>query len=350
VEKDLTNALNLGQVEVSDNKAHKATAPLSHMVKNLDGLGRIDRLDLADCALPEDEKAELAKFLVRVFKNIYRTTKKGRHWFWKGATDGGYGRITVGKMKLQAHRLLYELFIKPIRDGYEVHHSCGLERCVRPDHLVQVSPGLNKRIRDLLADPEMHEQLVAEAKARGDWFVSIYEEGQDIEDLRRSIQGASTKKASSTEARKPVQPVKPDKAVKTAKEKRAPKGGAEISPEQDDACDKLDATERNRKAKETWFYSSWLRSRKRGDLCHRLFSAGIPEHYGPPKWLTLRLDPEEVEHYKWVTTLRYDPENAKHVSLITEVVLAWRRRQRERREERLARERRKAARAQKKAG
>lgn len=51
----------------------------------------------------------------------------------------GYGvirRKSGGVLsRWSAHRLVYELVIGPIPDGCEIHHTCGVKRCVNPDHL-----------------------------------------------------------------------------------------------------------------------------------------------------------------------------------------------------------------------
>lgn len=62
-------------------------------------------------------------------------------WAWTGwKTHDGYGGFTLGPDEggpktLYAHRVLYELFVGPIPEGYEVDHLCFNEGCCNPEHL-----------------------------------------------------------------------------------------------------------------------------------------------------------------------------------------------------------------------
>lgn len=66
-------------------------------------------------------------------------------WLWTGTlTANGYGRLRVGRKKVLAHRLAYELTNGPIPVGIRACHDCDknypvgdttYRRCVRPDHL-----------------------------------------------------------------------------------------------------------------------------------------------------------------------------------------------------------------------
>lgn len=68
----------------------------------------------------------------------------------------GYGRY--GKHSRPAHVLMYEMFVGPIPEGYEIDHtchnadkscpggtSCPHRACGRPDHLEAVTPAENRR-------------------------------------------------------------------------------------------------------------------------------------------------------------------------------------------------------------
>jgi hypothetical protein len=62
-------------------------------------------------------------------------------WPWIGIGDsGGYGRINVTRTRKPVHRVVYELFVGSIPDGHHLHHTCGNTRCVRPSHLLAVTP------------------------------------------------------------------------------------------------------------------------------------------------------------------------------------------------------------------
>lgn len=64
-------------------------------------------------------------------------------WFWTGFPSGGYGRIRVAGVRVQAHRYSYELHVGLIPDGLQVDHLCRNRLCVNPDHLEPVTPRQN---------------------------------------------------------------------------------------------------------------------------------------------------------------------------------------------------------------
>ena len=57
----------------------------------------------------------------------------------------GYGRAWFKRKMTLAHRLLYEMMVGPIPDGYHIDHLCKNVTCVNPDHLEPVTPGENAR-------------------------------------------------------------------------------------------------------------------------------------------------------------------------------------------------------------
>jgi hypothetical protein len=72
-------------------------------------------------------------------------------WLWTGALDrAGYGHFGSGgrgssHKNLTAHRVAYELLVRPIPRGLQIDHLCNHPWCVRPDHLEPVTPGENTR-------------------------------------------------------------------------------------------------------------------------------------------------------------------------------------------------------------
>lgn len=65
-------------------------------------------------------------------------------WEWTGSINNkGYGRTSVKRRPVYAHRVAYELCVGPIPDGHELDHLCRNPRCVNPEHLEPVTHRVN---------------------------------------------------------------------------------------------------------------------------------------------------------------------------------------------------------------
>jgi hypothetical protein len=61
----------------------------------------------------------------------------GGCWLWQlSIASHGYARIRVGGDYVRAHRWFFVRYVGPIPEGYDLHHVCGVRRCVNPAHLV----------------------------------------------------------------------------------------------------------------------------------------------------------------------------------------------------------------------
>lgn len=61
-------------------------------------------------------------------------------WLWLGSHDDkGYGWFKLDNRMQRAHRVAYRLVIGDLADGFELHHECGNESCVNPEHLSPLS-------------------------------------------------------------------------------------------------------------------------------------------------------------------------------------------------------------------
>jgi len=75
---------------------------------------------------------------------LKRVTKTSGCWFWLGELNGcGYGRVYMGKRRIAAHRIAYELWVAPIPEGLTIDHLCRVRHCVNPDHLEPVTQKVN---------------------------------------------------------------------------------------------------------------------------------------------------------------------------------------------------------------
>lgn len=69
--------------------------------------------------------------------------KSGDCWIWKKSVNSdGYGNFCAGGKVLKAHRVAYET-IRPVTEGMQLDHLCRVRRCVRPDHLEEVTQAQN---------------------------------------------------------------------------------------------------------------------------------------------------------------------------------------------------------------
>jgi hypothetical protein len=69
----------------------------------------------------------------------YRVDEESGCWLWlRKRSSSGYGMVRKEAGSVRAHRQAYIDRCGPIPPGFDVHHRCGVPRCVNPDHLVLV--------------------------------------------------------------------------------------------------------------------------------------------------------------------------------------------------------------------
>src|SRR3989337_1651382 len=65
---------------------------------------------------------------------------------WLGSKGQGYGSYRFKGKSYAVHRLSYIWFKGPIKNGYEIHHTCGIRFCINPIHLLSVTCSEHKII------------------------------------------------------------------------------------------------------------------------------------------------------------------------------------------------------------
>jgi hypothetical protein len=75
------------------------------------------------------------RFLAKV--DVIHATWPDNHWLWTaGVLPSGYGTFWTGTRKTYAHRVAYELFVRPIPDDLLIDHDYRCPKnCCNPDHL-----------------------------------------------------------------------------------------------------------------------------------------------------------------------------------------------------------------------
>jgi hypothetical protein len=73
-------------------------------------------------------------------------------WIWQGSKGGKYPRVhnPADQTVVRAHRHMYELVYGPLPPNMVLHHRCETPACVRPSHLLLVTPAEHIEIHRLL--------------------------------------------------------------------------------------------------------------------------------------------------------------------------------------------------------
>lgn len=81
-----------------------------------------------------------ARVMVRFFSKVDKTETC---WNWTGPLNKGYGKFTVRRATISAHRFLYKKMKGEIPAGLVLDHTCFNPKCVNPDHLEPVTQKVN---------------------------------------------------------------------------------------------------------------------------------------------------------------------------------------------------------------
>ncbi len=85
------------------------------------------------------EGTSRAAIMARFWSFVNRAKAKDC-WLWTGSTNGrGYGMFGIpeapGRLRVRAHRLVWDVTHGPVPRGWEVCHRCDCTLCVNPSHL-----------------------------------------------------------------------------------------------------------------------------------------------------------------------------------------------------------------------
>jgi hypothetical protein len=69
------------------------------------------------------------------FHSKYEIDPETNCWNWIGTISQNYGKISIGRKLIGAHRFSYELHYGEIKNNLLVCHNCNNPICVNPDHL-----------------------------------------------------------------------------------------------------------------------------------------------------------------------------------------------------------------------
>lgn len=100
-------------------------------------------------------------------------------WLWTGhiGTDG-YGRVTIKRRNLRAHRVAYAISKGQIPAGWVIDHRCREPKCINPDHLDPVTQQVN-----------VARGIGVTAEASRNWLMGLCGNGHNLSEVGVHKQG-----------------------------------------------------------------------------------------------------------------------------------------------------------------
>ena len=68
-----------------------------------------------------------------------KVDQSGECWLWTATLTHGYGAFRLGKKMVYAHRWAYGQYVGELDPELVIDHICETLRCVRPNHLRQIT-------------------------------------------------------------------------------------------------------------------------------------------------------------------------------------------------------------------
>lgn len=80
---------------------------------------------------------------LKLLSKVIIDESTGDCWNWNSVNLESYGQIYINGRANGVHRLSWELFNGPLKEGLVIDHKCRNRRCINPDHLRLVTQGIN---------------------------------------------------------------------------------------------------------------------------------------------------------------------------------------------------------------
>lgn len=115
-------------------------------------------------------------------KSKFTVGDSGQCWIWNAAKINGYGVIGTKSGTRRAHRIIYELLIGPIPNGFFLCHHCDTPECVNPGHMFVGTPMDN--ISDMIKKGRKVSPKVPRIQNRGANNGNTHFTKADVDEIR----------------------------------------------------------------------------------------------------------------------------------------------------------------------